>query len=151
MQPQVLQLWQWLHPQLLQLLQSSQLLQLPQLLQPQLLQLLQPQDVPAMTQQQRWQPQPDAPALREPLQPQVLHTTPAVVMRMQPPGQVVVKGICVTQLQLEHAILMNLPEHVGQVGRKSFADTSYAPGAKVAIMRAKEIRRVFFTWNNSLR
>ena len=94
LQPQELPLWQWLQPQLLQL---AQLLQLPQLLQ-----LLQPQDVSAMTQQQRWQPA--VPALREPLQPQVLHTTPAVVMRMQPPGQVEVKGICAMQLQLEHAI-----------------------------------------------
>lgn len=68
--------------------------------------------------QQQWQqqpqpqPQPAAPPMREPLLP-LLHTTPAVVTRMQPLGQVVVKGICVTQLQLEHAILINLPVHVG--------------------------------------
>lgn len=62
--------------------------------------------------QQQPQPQPAAPPMREPLLP-LLHTTPAVVTRMQPLGQVVVKGICVTQLQLEHAILINLPVHVG--------------------------------------
>ena len=112
LQPQELPLWQWLEPQLAQLVQLAQLAQLLQL--PQLLQLLQPQDVPAMLPlQQRWQPQPVTPAMREPLQPQVLQTTPAVVMRMQPLGQVVIKGICVTQLQLEHAISINLPVHVG--------------------------------------
>ena len=85
LQSQLLQFWESLQSQLLQ----SQLLQL-QLLQ--LLQLLQPQDVPAML------------PLQQRLQPQVLHTTPAAVKRIQPPGQVEVKGICVMQLQLEHAI-----------------------------------------------